>query len=310
MKFTDKRSARLLRLSDLFLPLALLAASLLGRGEAALGLYVAFCAAKLCSLATADGLRAAFAIQPSIKYVQGSALVALIAQLPGAALAALLLWRIPGAKALLPLVPCGMLLNIEHVFYEYLYAVGDKNSATSGRCITALLTLLGLLLCTPPRHGPIVGFVAIDTTWPLITCGLSTLIGFFISLALGGRLRPVPNWEVFRRSHISMVQATLCPALILAALTLLWPAHFTPAPAFVGLTLYEACRTPFRRSPLESRAMNRLLLIVSAASLALLLAFQFLVKTPLSEVIAMTCAALLIAALCAFALYGSFGRRE
>ena len=136
----------LFRPADILLPLAFLAASLLGRGAAALALFAALYAVKLCSLAASDGLRATFAAQPSVKYVQGSAIVALIAQLPGAALAALILHLIPGTRALVPLVPCGMLLNAEQVFCEYLYAIGDKKSAMFSRCITAVLTLLGLML--------------------------------------------------------------------------------------------------------------------------------------------------------------------
>ncbi|MBR6932426.1 MAG: hypothetical protein IKH49_03895 [Bacteroidales bacterium] len=309
MNIMNKRGPRLMRVSDLFLPVAFLLASLLGRGEAAFGLFVAFCATKIGSLATADGLRAAFATQPSMKYVQGSALVALIAQLPGAALALLALWFIPNTKVLLPLVPCGMLLNIEHVFYEYLCAVGDRNSASFSRCITAVLALLGLMLCMSPHRGPLT-FVAVDPAWPLITCGLSALIGLFLSYALGGKCHPVPNGEVLRRAPLSMLQATLYPALAIAALALLWPGRFNPAPLFVGLMLYEACRTPFRRSPLESSGMNLLLLAVGGMATLCLVVFQFLVKIPQSGVISMTCAALLIAALCALALYGSIPRRE
>ena len=122
MNIRNHPALRLLRPSDLFLPLALLAACLPGRGAAALGLFVALYAVKLCALATSDGLRAAFATQPSMKYVQGSTLVALGCQLPGAALSALILHLIPGTRLLLPLVPCGLLLNIEHVFYVYLCA--------------------------------------------------------------------------------------------------------------------------------------------------------------------------------------------
>lgn len=298
-----------MRISDLFLPMAFLAVSLLERSEAAFGLFVAFCATKIGSLATSDGLRAAFATQPSMKYVQGSAIIALILQIPGAALALLALWLIPDTKLLLPLIPCGMLLNIEHVFYEYLCAVGDKNSAAFSRCITAVLVLLGMLLCTPPRHGTF-GLVSIDSTWPLITCGLSALVGLFISASLGGKFNPVPNFQVFRFAPIAMLQAALCPALTLLTLALLWPANFMPAPAFVGLMLYEACRTPFRRAPLESRGMNRLLLIVGSATLIGFIAFRFLVKIPVSDVIAMTCVSLLIAALCAFGMFGSISIRE
>jgi len=309
MNIRNHPAFRLLRPSDLFLPLALLVACLLGRSTAALGLFVAWYAAKLGALATSDGLRAAFATQPSMKYVQGSALVSLGCQLAGAALSALILYLIPDARLLLPLVPSGLLLNIEHVFYEYLYAVGDKKSALACRCLTAVLVLLGLILCMQAQQGA-VRISAINPGWLLITCGLSALIGLFISFSLGGRLQPVPNPEVIRRAPLSMLHSGLYPALALPALTLLWPGRFTPAPLFAGLLLYEACRTPFRRSPLESRPMNRLLLIVGGAALLGLAVFQFLLKTPISEPIAMTCAALLIAALCAFGLFGSLIRRE
>lgn len=309
MNIKKHPSLRLLRPSDLFLPFAFLTACLLGRGAIALGLFVAWYAAKLCALATADGLRAAFATQPSMRYVQGSALVALACQLPGAALSALILYLIPDTRFLLPLIPCGMLLNIEHAFYEYLCAVGDKKSATACRCITAVLVLLGLILCTRSQPDFVKPSI-INPGWPLITCGLSALIGLFISFSLGGKLQPVPNPEVLRLAPLSMLHAGLYPALSLPALTLLWPGRFTPAPLFAGLLLYEACRTPFRRSPLESRPMNRLLLIVGGAALLGLVVFKFLVITSVSDLISMTCAALLIAALCAFGLFGSLTRQE
>lgn len=309
MIFKNKMARRLLRPSDLFLPLAFLVASLMERGEVALELFIVYCATKLCALAAADGLRAAFATQPSMKYVQGSTITALICQFFGFILSISIFYLLPGMRLLLPLVPCGLFLNIEHVFYEYLCAVGDKNSALANRCITAVLTLLGLLLCMPPQGGPF-GLVSVDPTWPLITCGLSALVGLFISISLGGHLHPVLNTEVFRRAPLSMVHAALCPALILVALTLLWPAGFTPAPAFAGLLLHEACRTPFRRAPLESREMNLLLLIVGGAAALGLVIFQFLVRVPLSDAVAMTCASLLIAAVCSFALYGSVSKPE
>ena len=299
----------LLRPSDLFLPLAFLAACLLGRCAATFELFVAWYAAKLCSLATSDGLRATFATQPSIKYVQGSALVSLGCQLPGAALSALILYLIPDTRLLLPLVPCGLFLNIEHVFYEYLYAVGDKKSAMGCRCLTAVLVLLGLILCMQAQQGT-VKLSHFNPSCLLITCGLSVLIGLVISFTQGGRFQPVPNPEVFRRAPLSMLHAGLYPALALPALIFIWPGRFTPAPLFAGLLLYEACRTPFRRSPLESRPMNRLLLVVGGVALLGLAVFQFLLKTPISEPIAMNCATLLIASLCAFGLFGNLTRRE
>lgn len=300
---------RLLRPSDLFLPMVFLAACLIGRSAAALGLFVTWYAAKLSALATSDGLRATFATQPSMKYVQGSALVSLGYQFPGAALSSLIIYLIPGTRLLLSLVPCGLFLNIEHVFYEYLYAVGEKKSATACRCLTAVLVLLGLILCMPPQPN-LTPLSAVNPFCLLITCGLSALIGLFISFSLGGKFHPVPNPEVLRRAPLSMLHTGLYPAFALPALTLLWPGRFTPMPLFAGLLLYEACRTPFRRSPLESRPMNQLLLVVSAAALLGLIVFQFLLKTPISEPIAMICAALLISAMCTFGLYGSLTRRE
>ena len=156
----------------------------------------------------------------------------------------------------------------------------------------------------------IVKISALNPSWLLITCGLSALIGFFISFSLGGSFQPTPNPEVIRRAPLSLLHTGLYPALALAALTLIWPGCFIPAPLFAGLLLYEACRTPFRRSPLESRPMNQLLLVVGGVALVGFAIFQFLLKTPISEPIAMTCVALLIAALCAFGLFGSLTRRE
>lgn len=295
--------------SDLFLPAAFLAASLFGRGTAALCLFICLFAVKLCSLCTADGLPAAFASQPSVKYVQGSAIVALITQLPGAILTALIFWNIPVTLPLLPLVPCGMLLNIEHVFYNYLFAVGDSKSACFSRCITAVMALLGMLLCSPRSH-VFLNPANIEAAWPLITSGLSALIGLFLSMTLGGKLRPVLNAEVFRRAPLSMLQTSLCPALTIAALAALWPASFTPAPVFAGWALYEACRTPFRRTALESKSMNRLLCFVGIAALIGCAASLLWNNKPLSDYISMTCVALLIAALCAFAMFGSIPSRS
>lgn len=294
----------LFRPSDLFLPAAFLAASILGRGTAALCLFICLYAVKLCSLCASDSLPAAFASQPSVKYVQGSALVALMAQLPGAILTALIFRLIPVTRPLLPLVPCGMLLNIEHVFYNYLFAVGDSKSACFSRCITAVMALLGMLLCTPREYG-LLNPTHIEAVWPLITSGLAALIGLFLSLTLGGKLRPVLNAEVFRRAPLSMLQTALCPTLTIAALAALWPTSFNPAPVFAGWALYEACRTPFRRTALESRPMNRLLCVVGIAASICGVAFHLLNIKPLSDYVPMTCAALLTAALCAFAMFGS-----
>ena len=61
---------------------------------------------------------------------------------------------------------------------------------------------------------------------------------------------------------------------------------------------------------MESKGMNRLLLVVGITALLGFIAFRFLVKTPASDVVAMTCASLLIAALSAFGMFGSIPSRE
>ena len=101
-----------------------------------------------------------------------------------------------------------------------------------------------------------------------------------------------------------MVQTALCPALILTTLTLMWPGTFSPAPLFAGLALYEACRTPFRRSSQESRPMNLILLIVGISTLLGAVFSRQLSSGPLADGISMTCISMLVAALCAFGLYG------
>ena len=299
----------LFRPSGLFLPAAFLAASMLGRGTAALCLFICLYAVKLCSLCAADSLPAAFASQPSVKYVQGSAVAALVAQLPGAILTALIFRLFSVTRPLLPLIPCGMLLNIEHVFYNYLFAVGDSKSACFSRCITAVMALLGMLLCSPREYG-LLNPSNIEAIWPLITSGLAALIGLFLSMTLGGKLRPVLNAEVFRRAPLSMLQTALCPALTIAALAALWPSDFHPAPVFAGWALYEACRTPFRRTALESKFMNRLLCAVGIIASICCAASLLWNDKPLSDYISMTCAALLIAALCAFLMFGSIPSRS
>lgn len=302
-------STRLFRPGSVLLPLSLLAAALLGRGGAALGLFTALYGVRLLALATSESLRAAFALQPSMRYVQGSVAVALGVQAVGATLAALLCWRIPQLLALLPLVPCGLLLNIESVFNEYLYALGDRQSALTARGFTSGLTLLGLILCAPSRQG-LSALGEIDFVWPLVTSALSALIGLFAGLALGGRPRPRPNPEPLRHAPLALLQSGLYPALALAVLAALFPVGIIPAPLFAGLALYEGCRTPFRRSAMESRPLNRALLVAAGIGAAAALAGWAALKGPFGEYCRMSAVSILLAAACAFALFGRLERRD
>ena len=304
MNIKKRKSPSVTRFSDALLPGSLLIAALLGREAVALCLFTALYAVKLCSLAAADGLRAAFARQPSMRYVQGSALLALLLQIPGAAVAALIS-RLSGLNAsYLPFIACGLLLNIEHVFYEYLFAAGDGRSATLCRGITALLTLAGLLLCAPPaaKTFPVGEYEAV---FLLIPCAASALVGLSISLASGGRLRPKLNAEVLRRAPASLLRTLLFPALAIIALALLKPEPFTALPLFAGLTLYAPCCAPFRRTPSESAGMNRLLLAVCGAAVICAVIRGLTSAFSPNDDILLVCGGILLAALCAFALFGN-----
>lgn len=302
------KTRKLARPADALPPAACLVASLLGREAVALMLFFGVQIARLCALATADALRAAFARQPSVRYVQGSALVALILQAVGMAAA------LPAGRALrLPaaLIACGGLLNIEHIFYEYMYAIGDGGSAARLHALSAGLILLGLLLGCPPERG-IENPSAIALLPILIACGLAALIGLFVSLMLGGRLRPRLNPQVLRRCPRALLEAALWPALFELGKRLASDALFLRAapPLFVGLIVIALCRAPFRRAPEESGPMNRALLLACAASLAGLIPFMAgLRPAGAPHDVPRMLAAVPPAALCAFVLYGNVPKR-
>ena len=305
---TRINNLRLMKPADALLPVALLAASLLARSDPAFELFFATYAARLCALATANALRPAFAAQPSVRFVQGSALTALLMQLCGAAIVLPLSQVERLSFITLPLLACGLLLNIEHVFYEYLYAMGDGSSAALCRSITSVLVLAGLLLGAPSGAE-----AALDLPWLLISTGLSALVALAVSISVSGRLRPRLSPELFIRAPLALLQTMLYPALALAIIEYFGFEPVTFAPLFAGLILYELCRTPFRRTPSESAPMNRALLICFfACALCLLpfvLGFELPFDFPLLRDIPFALGAVMLAALCAFGMYGSVGRR-
>lgn len=301
---------KIARPADALLPAALLIASLLGRATVALWLFIAYMTVKLCALATSDALRRTFAGQPSMRKVQGSATLTIALQFPGALIAALIVRFTHQGAALYPLVACGLLLNIEQVFYEYLCATGDGQSSTFYRVLTALLTLMGLLLCAPRSRA--LTLPNIDAALLVVPIAISAAIGLAVSLLLGGKLQPRLNGEVFRHFPLSMLQSALYPAAALALLRLLAPGFSPALPLFSGLILYSLCRSPFRRTPAESRPMNQALLVACLVASALALIYYFFLKKLVSPILLLVCLAILLAALCAFALFGNirYGRRD
>lgn len=312
MRPTRKLPYRLFRPTDALLPLAFLLAALLGRGNLAFELFLAWYGVKLCALATADGLRTAFAAQPSGRYAQGSALIALLMQCAGAGIAMALGRHFHPVPMLLPLVGCGLLLNIEHVLYEYLFAVGDPGSAQLCRCITSGLMLAGMLLCAP-REVTSPDSEGWNMLWPIIASGASVLVGLAVSLCVGGRLRPRLNPEPLRRAPLALLQTALFPALWLGI------AHFTgfggatALPLYAGLAVYAACRVPFRRAPREAAPMNWTLLIVALFAVlagAPVLAGWISYDYPLFREIPYVCMAIVLGCACGFGMYGNIAKNS
>ncbi len=309
------RRPMLVRPADALLPAALLAACAAQGREAALKLFAATLAVRLLGLSTAGSLRAAFALQPAMRDVRGSVKCALSLQCVGAALLALgclACGALTAQSALL--VAAGGLLNIEHVFYEYLYSAGDGRSAFISRLVTSALVLAGLAL---GRNATVS-----------VTCGLSALAACAVALVVGGGLRGRINAQPLRSSPSYLLQDALYPAAF-AGLAALNPgnifgagilfgggnffASFAPlaAPFFAGLLLYSLCRSAFRRSRLEARPMNAALLAALALSVllggaGLLFGGSGAIFAALSPV-PMYAAALILAAICGFSMFGNIG---
>ncbi len=306
-KYTYKQR-RLIRYPDAFLPISLLAACLLGREYAALLLFLCAFAGRLCALASANGLRIAFARQPSMRYVQGSALTALCLQPVGGLICAVLSRFAFHLNIPIAFFISGTLLNIEHVFYEYICATGDGDSATRCRLLTSVMALLGLMLSSPPTSGMSLP-AELEPLWLIVPMCVSVLVALAISRVMGGSFRPRMNAELFRVAPLSVLQTALYPALALAALWLLRLHVYTATPLFAGLILYELFRTPFRRAPMEASPMNRALLLCCAVASACAVVCYFAFSGMVDPRLPLACAAVVLASLCAFVLYGNVSRR-
>ncbi len=299
----SKQRPRLARMPDAFLPAALAAFCVLRPGDlSGLKLYVAGLYLSAFSLFAGRATRLAFAELPAIRRVRGSVKSALLLTLSGAAILAGVT-RLVGQPepALYARIAAAALLNIEHIFYEYMYAIGDRRSAAMSRGLTALFTLAGLLLSDG------------EARWLAVMAALSALSALAVALVMGDGARGRPNTAVLRCAPRAALQTALYPAAALAVVAG-FRLNCGPAPFFAGLSLYELCRTPFRRSPPEARPLNRALMIVCAVAALGLVPFAtgFFpgeAGFPPSDV-PFALGALILASICAFALFGNAGGRE
>ena len=287
---------KMMRVADGFLPAALLIASLTSQNSPAFTLAICSLAVEALSLFSSHGVRIAFARQPVMRDVRGSVKCALLLTLAGAALAvgaAALFFKGEWAR-MRPVIAAGCLLNIEHIFYEYMYAIGDRRSASLSRGITAILTLAGLLLAGS------------QPLWIVGTAGLSAIVALVISLVMGDGTRGRPDATVARVAPRAAIQTALYPVAALTAILLFHPVNYSFA-FFAGLALYELCKTPFRRSAMEAKCFNRaLLIVIGLCALGTVLFAMGIIKDARLTILPATCAAVLIAAVCALGLYGNF----
>ena len=304
--FKPKRTSkyRLVRPADALLPGAFLLAGALGREAVAAQLCFFLIITRLAGLAAPIAARAAFAAQPSIRAVRGTVRTALLMQTAGGALTALILlavfrgampadvpWQLAG----------GLLLNIEHVFYEYLFAAGETGSARLCRGVTALLTFAGLMLTAPMSGGSALAHVP---GWTLAAAALSAGLAGGIGLSIGGGLKGRLNRQLLRESPRALLQTALYPLAGWGILRLCGVERAYPF--FCGWIVYELCRAPFRRAPSESRAMNRALAAVAAAG-ALLALICHLSGVRAGLGVALS---LVTGSACALGMFGSIDRRR
>lgn len=320
MRKRISKKARMLRLSDAFLPLALLICAALGKSNTSEQVYMNLLFPALLALASARGVRIAFAEQPSMRRVAGSVKLALALQFIGAfGFFVIDLIRNHGRFVLTDAVyiVIGMLLNMEHVFYEYLFATGDGASASMVRAITAAVTAGGILM-TSAASGE--GLLPYSLEWLLGGATLAAVLAAVIGRSIGGRLKGKVNNRVLKCAPRSMIQTAIYPVAWLVALVILKPIMYdglTAIPFFAGLTAYELSRTPFRRSFTESRGFNVAMLLLLLLGGALIAQFYIpqarnLLETTLgrwSHELAPTGVMLAASALCAFGMYGTLRRK-
>lgn len=321
MKKKNRIKRYLLRPADGFLPLALLIAAVMGKSTVAEQVYLNMLFPALFALATARGVRIAFSEQPSMRRVAGSVKLALALQFIGA-LAFFVVdlirnqGRFVGANALY--ICAGMMLNIEHVFYEYLFATGDGVSATRVRAITAALTGAGIMMTTDASSG---GALPYALEWLLGGTTLSALLSAFIGGAIGGKLKGRVNNRVLKCAPLAMVQSAIYPLMWLLALMLLKTVMYkglTALPFFAGLLVYELARTPFRRIGRESKCLNIAMLCVALVGAILIgisyvPAAQTFIQTIIgkwSHELPALGVMLMLSAVCSFGMYGSIGGKE
>lgn len=295
MKHRIANRPKLMRPADVLMPLGFLTASLFTQPLTLIFFLAYALGITLLSLASCRGIRIAFSTQPSIKKVCGSVKTALFTQMGAAALccAGLRTFDANFDWSCLYWIAAGWAVNIEHTFYEYMYATGDGSSAAMTRVLSTALFTAGLILSES------------NMLWLTALSALAAAISAVVGMLIGGPLKGKINAQVLRCAPRALVQTFLYPAAA-AAILLMGPLSGSLAPVFPGLALYELCKTPFRRSNMESWSLHRILLIAIAVGIAAIIAGMLpVVRGILRDDVLLSGILLIVASICTFALFGN-----
>ena len=295
MKHRIANRPKLMRPADVLMPLGFLTASLFTQPLTLIFFLAYALGITLLSLASCRGIRIAFSTQPSIKKVCGSVKTALLTQMGAAVLccAGLRTFDANFDWSCLYWIAAGWAVNIEHTFYEYMYATGDVSSAAMTRVLSTALFTAGLILSES------------NMLWLTALSALAAAISAVVGMLIGGPLKGKINTQVLRCAPRALVQTFLYPAAA-AAILLMGPLSGSLAPVFPGLALYELCKTPFRRSNMESWSLHRILLIAIAVGIAAIIAGMLpVVRDILRDDVLLSGILLIVASICTFTLFGN-----
>lgn len=246
---------RLSRRSELFLPLALLIPTALGRAREALMLATAWALMRLCTLCGAEAFGRAAAAELSARRVRSAWTGALLTSvvLGVAAWAAAprayeaLFSRPPDATRMTQWLCAGWALAVEKLCEERLRADGQRGSAAVCALLCAAL-MSASLLC---------GGAAWQAGAALVALG----VALTVALGVGEKALAAPNAAALLRAPLASVRALVYPlgGLVLVACALDVEAAqagaqeaLAVAGYFLGLGAWKCAASTYRRTPQES----------------------------------------------------------
>lgn len=267
----------LMRPATALFPLVLMSVSLLGGAENVAWLLCVFYLIQILSLCAADCFRNAAAREPGVRRVDKRFGGALAQLLMGAALAGLAWHALEmDTKAGWSVFAVGMLIHIEQLFEERMYALCRNADGVVLSVISNLLLLGGILMDV---SGGVDRLLDLANFYTLFGAGL----GMVISVVTCYAIEPMRAFSLLPRNLAffpkAAIQTLLYPAVmaLVAYLSTWWYEsvldHMLELAGSVeflsGLLLWRLARTVCRRSSDESRALNLLLVsVVSALMIA------------------------------------------